>query len=113
MPFSRVRKVIADNMVKAKRTAAHTHCFDEVDMSAIVALSDLPSGENSTPPASVERLVTCLAFEPSGPMSQICAEPPRSEMNAIDFESGDHRGRSLSEPSCVIWVGVPPVIGST
>ncbi len=38
VPFSRVRRVIADNMVKAKHTAAHTHCFDEVDMSAIVAL---------------------------------------------------------------------------
>lgn len=38
IPFTRVRKVIADNMVKAKHTAAHTHCFDEVDMSAIVAL---------------------------------------------------------------------------
>ena len=36
--FTRVRKAIADNMVKAKHTAAHTHCFDEVDMSAIVAL---------------------------------------------------------------------------
>ncbi len=36
--FSRIRKVIAENMVKAKHTAAHTHCFDEVDMSAIVAL---------------------------------------------------------------------------
>jgi pyruvate/2-oxoglutarate dehydrogenase complex dihydrolipoamide acyltransferase (E2) component len=38
IPFTRVRKVIADNMVKAKHTAAHTHCFDEVDMSRIVAL---------------------------------------------------------------------------
>ena len=38
IPFSRVRKVIAENMVKAKHTAAHTHCFDECDMSAIVAL---------------------------------------------------------------------------
>jgi 2-oxoglutarate dehydrogenase E2 component (dihydrolipoamide succinyltransferase) len=38
IPFTRVRKVIAENMVKAKHTAAHTHCFDEVDMSAIVAL---------------------------------------------------------------------------
>ena len=36
--FTRVRKVIAENMVKAKHTAAHTHCFDECDMSAIVAL---------------------------------------------------------------------------
>ncbi len=36
--FTRVRKLIAENMVKAKHTAAHTHCFDEVDMSAIVAL---------------------------------------------------------------------------
>jgi 2-oxoglutarate dehydrogenase complex dihydrolipoamide succinyltransferase (E2) component len=38
IPFSRVRKVIAENMVKAKHTAAHTHCYDEADMSAIVAL---------------------------------------------------------------------------
>jgi len=36
--FTRVRRVIAENMVKAKHTAAHTHCFDEVDMGAIVAL---------------------------------------------------------------------------
>ena len=36
--FSRVRRVIAENMVKAKHTAAHTHCFDECDMGAIVAL---------------------------------------------------------------------------
>src|SRR5262245_2843905 len=38
VPFSRVRKVIAENMIKAKHTAAHTHCFDECDMSAIVGL---------------------------------------------------------------------------
>jgi 2-oxoglutarate dehydrogenase E2 component (dihydrolipoamide succinyltransferase) len=38
IPFTRVRKLIAENMVRAKHTAAHTHCFDEVDMSAIVAL---------------------------------------------------------------------------
>ena len=38
IPFNRVRKLIAENMVKAKHTAAHTHCFDEADMSAIVAL---------------------------------------------------------------------------
>ncbi len=38
IPFTRVRRVIAENMVKAKHTAAHTHCFDECDMSAIVAL---------------------------------------------------------------------------
>ena len=38
IPFSKVRKLIAENMVKAKHTAAHTHCFDETDMSAIVAL---------------------------------------------------------------------------
>ena len=38
VPFSKVRRVIADNMIKAKHTAAHTHCFDEADMSAIVAL---------------------------------------------------------------------------
>jgi 2-oxoglutarate dehydrogenase complex dihydrolipoamide succinyltransferase (E2) component len=38
IPFSKVRKLIAENMVRAKHTAAHTHCFDETDMSAIVAL---------------------------------------------------------------------------
>ncbi|HEV2104553.1 MAG TPA: dihydrolipoamide acetyltransferase family protein, partial [Candidatus Eisenbacteria bacterium] len=38
VPFSRVRKLIAENMVHAKHTAAHTHCFDETDMSAIVGL---------------------------------------------------------------------------
>ena len=38
VPFSKVRKVIAENMVRAKHTAAHTHCFDEADMSAIGAL---------------------------------------------------------------------------
>lgn len=38
IPFTRVRRVIAENMIKAKHTAAHTHCFDECDMGAIVAL---------------------------------------------------------------------------
>jgi pyruvate/2-oxoglutarate dehydrogenase complex dihydrolipoamide acyltransferase (E2) component len=38
VPFSPVRRLIAENMIRAKHTAAHTHCFDEVDMSAIVAL---------------------------------------------------------------------------
>jgi 2-oxoglutarate dehydrogenase E2 component (dihydrolipoamide succinyltransferase) len=38
VPFTKVRKLIAENMVKAKHTAAHTHCFDEADMSALVAL---------------------------------------------------------------------------
>jgi pyruvate/2-oxoglutarate dehydrogenase complex dihydrolipoamide acyltransferase (E2) component len=38
IPFSRVRKVIAEHMIHAKHTAAHTHCFDECDMSAIVGL---------------------------------------------------------------------------
>ncbi len=38
VPFTRVRRVIAENMIKAKHTAAHTHCFDECDMSAIVKL---------------------------------------------------------------------------
>jgi pyruvate dehydrogenase E2 component (dihydrolipoamide acetyltransferase) len=38
IPFTKVRRVIAENMVKAKHTAAHTHCFDEADMTAIVAL---------------------------------------------------------------------------
>ncbi|MGH7741843.1 MAG: dihydrolipoamide acetyltransferase family protein, partial [Candidatus Eiseniibacteriota bacterium] len=38
IPFTRVRRAIAENMIKAKHTAAHTHCFDEADMAAIVAL---------------------------------------------------------------------------
>lgn len=38
VPFTKVRKLIAENMVRAKHTAAHTHCFDEADMSAIAAL---------------------------------------------------------------------------
>ena len=38
VPFTKVRKLIAENMVRAKQTAAHTHCFDECDMSAIVGL---------------------------------------------------------------------------
>ena len=38
VPFTKVRKLIAENMIRAKHTAAHTHCFDETDMSAIVAL---------------------------------------------------------------------------
>ena len=38
IPFSKVRKLIAENMLRAKHTAAHTHCFDEADLSAIVAL---------------------------------------------------------------------------
>jgi pyruvate/2-oxoglutarate dehydrogenase complex dihydrolipoamide acyltransferase (E2) component len=38
IPFTKVRKLIAENMIRAKHTAAHTHCFDETDMSAIIAL---------------------------------------------------------------------------
>ena len=38
IPFTKVRKLIAENMIKAKHSAAHTHCFDELDLSAIVAL---------------------------------------------------------------------------
>ena len=38
VPFSKVRKLIAENMLRSKHSAAHTHCFDEADMSAIVAL---------------------------------------------------------------------------
>ena len=41
-------------------------------------------------------------------MIQTCAEPPRSEMNAICLESGDHSGRSLSVPCMVICCGDPP-----
>src|ERR1035438_7884607 len=53
------------------------------------------------PPASVARFVTCLGFEPSASISQICDAPPRSETNAMRRESGDQRGRSLS---CPAWV---------
>src|SRR5262245_43744997 len=38
VPFSKVRKLIAENMIRSKHGAAHTHCFDECDMSAIQAL---------------------------------------------------------------------------
>ncbi|OGF17782.1 MAG: hypothetical protein A2W00_05895 [Candidatus Eisenbacteria bacterium RBG_16_71_46] len=38
VPFNMVRKRIAEHMVHAKHTAAHTHCFDEADLGAIVAL---------------------------------------------------------------------------
>jgi 2-oxoglutarate dehydrogenase E2 component (dihydrolipoamide succinyltransferase) len=38
VPFSKVRRLIAENMVRAKHTAAHTHCFDEADLSAVMAL---------------------------------------------------------------------------
>jgi len=38
LPFSKVRKLIAENMLRSKHSAAHTHCFDECDMSAIAGL---------------------------------------------------------------------------
>ena len=38
VPFSKVRKLIAENMLRSKHGAAHTHCFDECDMGAIQAL---------------------------------------------------------------------------
>ena len=38
VPFTKVRKLIAENMIRSKHSAAHTHCFDEADMSAVVAL---------------------------------------------------------------------------
>jgi len=38
VPFTKVRKLIAENMLRSKHSAAHTHCFDECDMSAIAAL---------------------------------------------------------------------------
>src|SRR5438445_427819 len=38
VPFTKVRKLIAENMVRAKATAAHVTTFDEVDMTAIVEL---------------------------------------------------------------------------
>ncbi|HET9326705.1 MAG TPA: dihydrolipoamide acetyltransferase family protein [Candidatus Eisenbacteria bacterium] len=38
VPFTKVRKLIAENMLRSKHSAAHTHCFDECDMSAISSL---------------------------------------------------------------------------
>jgi len=38
VPFTKVRRLIAENMIRSKHTAAHTHCFDEAEMGAIVAL---------------------------------------------------------------------------
>jgi 2-oxoglutarate dehydrogenase E2 component (dihydrolipoamide succinyltransferase) len=38
VPFTKVRKLIAENMLRSKHGAAHTHCFDECDMSAIAAV---------------------------------------------------------------------------
>jgi 2-oxoglutarate dehydrogenase complex dihydrolipoamide succinyltransferase (E2) component len=38
VPFTKVRKLIAEHMIRSKHSAAHTHCFDECDMSAIQAL---------------------------------------------------------------------------
>src|ERR1039458_10480637 len=70
-----------------------------------------PSGENRTPPASVARFVTCLGFEPSASISQICDAPPRSETNAMRREAGDQRGRSLSCPAWGICLAAPPAPG--
>ena len=38
IPFTKVRKLIADHMVKSKFTAPHVTTFDEVDMTEVVAL---------------------------------------------------------------------------
>jgi pyruvate/2-oxoglutarate dehydrogenase complex dihydrolipoamide acyltransferase (E2) component len=38
VPFTKVRKLIAENMVKSKHTAPHVTTFDEVDMTAVVEL---------------------------------------------------------------------------
>jgi pyruvate/2-oxoglutarate dehydrogenase complex dihydrolipoamide acyltransferase (E2) component len=38
VPFTKVRKLIAENMIRSKHGAAHTHCFDECDMSAIQSI---------------------------------------------------------------------------
>jgi len=38
VPFTKVRKLIAEHMVKSKHTAPHVTTFDEVDMTAIVQL---------------------------------------------------------------------------
>src|ERR1700691_471478 len=81
--------------------------------TSLVKTRFLPSGENRTPPASVDRLVTCLGFDPSASISQIWEAPPRSETNAIRRESGDQRGRSLSCPACVSCLAAPPATGVT
>jgi pyruvate/2-oxoglutarate dehydrogenase complex dihydrolipoamide acyltransferase (E2) component len=38
VPFTKVRKLIAEHMVKSKQTAPHVTTFDEVDMTAVVSL---------------------------------------------------------------------------
>ena len=38
IPFTKVRKLIAENMVKSKFTAPHVTTFDDVDMTAVVQL---------------------------------------------------------------------------
>ena len=38
VPFTKVRKLIAENMLKSKHSAPHVTTFDEVDMTAVVSL---------------------------------------------------------------------------
>src|SRR5262249_20231841 len=51
-----------------------------------------------TPPAT---FVTCRTLPPSGSATYTCMSPPRFEMNAIRFPSGDQRGEFsvLSPPT--------------
>src|SRR5439155_23870014 len=72
----------------------------------------LPSGEKSTPPASVEMRVTGAAAPPSAFMIQTWGEPLRSEMKAMRLESGDQRAHSLDSPALVSGRGVPPSMGT-
>ena len=58
-----------------------------------------PSGERITPPASVGRLVTAFASEPSPFIDQTCDPLLRSEMKKMRFPSGIQRGRVLELPS--------------
>ena len=37
IPFTRIRKMIAEHMVMSKRTSPHVHTFAEVDMHKVVA----------------------------------------------------------------------------
>ncbi len=56
--------------------------------------------------------MACRASPPSISISQICEDPPRSEIYAIRLESGDQRARWLASPSCVSWRGAPPASGA-
>src|SRR2546426_8878176 len=68
---------------------------------------------HTTPSASVEIELSRWASPPFAGITQICDFPPRVEMKAMDWPSGDQRGR-LSEPSpCVNWRAAPPSAGTS